>query len=380
MAILFLLLLSLVRNGSSSSNAGTINSTASWKCPSDGAGGAGDVTFFIVGDQGRGGTSNQRSVALMMGQLATDCYKPQFVVSTGDNFYEHGIKSSADPFFTQTFTNVYTAKGLQVPWYAVLGNHDYGEFKDSKKDNMGCTAYDFAQCSACCYSATWQATDPGAMTLTGKPSVAALDARWNLQQGAWRKSFGRGALDLVFIDTVPFLKKYHNKWWSTLAGGVGFQNVSRQLQDIHRLLGESAGAVHRVVVGHHPMRSFGEHCYSNRGATPQGGDCAEMQFLQPILQQYKVDLYVSGHDHNQQLFSPQGSDTLQAISGAGSDVRTGAFDLVPADVLQQNLLYVSEKPGFLAVRLSGGSMRLDWWAVDQQNRAHTSSWNAQRSG
>jgi len=49
MAILFLLLLSLVRNGSSSSNAGTINSTASWKCPSDGAGGAGDVTFFIVG-------------------------------------------------------------------------------------------------------------------------------------------------------------------------------------------------------------------------------------------------------------------------------------------------------------------------------------------
>jgi len=43
-----------------------------------------------VGDQGRGGTSNQRSVALMMGQLATDCYKPQFVVSTGDNFVSGG--------------------------------------------------------------------------------------------------------------------------------------------------------------------------------------------------------------------------------------------------------------------------------------------------
>ncbi|GFH10135.1 uncharacterized protein HaLaN_05395, partial [Haematococcus lacustris] len=41
--------------------------------------------------------------------------------------YESGLRGPEDPFFTQTFTDVYTDDSLMVPWYAVLGNHDYGE-------------------------------------------------------------------------------------------------------------------------------------------------------------------------------------------------------------------------------------------------------------
>lgn len=40
-----------------------------------------------------------------------------FVISTGDNFYEDGLTGVDDPAFEQSFTDIYTAKSLQKPWY-----------------------------------------------------------------------------------------------------------------------------------------------------------------------------------------------------------------------------------------------------------------------
>ena len=45
---------------------------------------------------------------------------PEFVISAGDNFYPTGLKGTDDPDFTTSFTNVYTAARLQIPWYAGL--------------------------------------------------------------------------------------------------------------------------------------------------------------------------------------------------------------------------------------------------------------------
>ena len=39
-----------------------------------------------------------------------------FVISTGD-----GIANTSDPLFKESFSNIYTAKSLQKPWY--LGNY-----------------------------------------------------------------------------------------------------------------------------------------------------------------------------------------------------------------------------------------------------------------
>lgn len=41
-----------------------------------------------------------------------------FVVSTGDNFYENGLKGVDDQAFQRSFTNIYTAKSLRKPWYS----------------------------------------------------------------------------------------------------------------------------------------------------------------------------------------------------------------------------------------------------------------------
>lgn len=41
-----------------------------------------------------------------------------FVVSTGDNFYENGLTGITDKAFEDSFTNIYTAESWQKQWYS----------------------------------------------------------------------------------------------------------------------------------------------------------------------------------------------------------------------------------------------------------------------
>ena len=43
-----------------------------------------------------------------------------FVISTGDNFYDNGLTGVDDPAFHESFTDIYTAPSLQRQWY--IGN------------------------------------------------------------------------------------------------------------------------------------------------------------------------------------------------------------------------------------------------------------------
>ncbi|HYF04031.1 MAG TPA: metallophosphoesterase, partial [Patescibacteria group bacterium] len=81
------------------------------------------VKFLVIGDWGAGG-SFQRSIAQQM-LLKAEAETPQFVLSTGDNIYPNGVDSTTDRQWDTKFKNVYTGVALELPWYAVLGNHDY---------------------------------------------------------------------------------------------------------------------------------------------------------------------------------------------------------------------------------------------------------------
>jgi tartrate-resistant acid phosphatase type 5 len=41
-----------------------------------------------------------------------------FVVSTGDNFYDNGLTSEEDTAFEESFSRIYTANSLQKQWYS----------------------------------------------------------------------------------------------------------------------------------------------------------------------------------------------------------------------------------------------------------------------
>ncbi|RRT81891.1 hypothetical protein GW17_00034693 [Ensete ventricosum] len=83
----------------------------------------GSLSLLVIGDWGRKGEFNQTHVATQVGcrmgrigeELGID-----FVVSTGDNFYDSGLTGVDDKAFEESFTNVYTAKSLQKQWYSAL--------------------------------------------------------------------------------------------------------------------------------------------------------------------------------------------------------------------------------------------------------------------
>ncbi|KAL0290370.1 UNVERIFIED_CONTAM: Purple acid phosphatase 3 [Sesamum calycinum] len=133
--------------------------------------GDGTLRFLVVGDWGRKGEFNQSQVAFQMGRIGEEL-DIDFVVSTGDNFYDNGLEGETDPAFVDSFTNIYTAKSLQKQWFSVLGNHDY------RGDTV-------AQMS---------------------PALRKIDGRW-----LCLRSFVVNAeiAELFFVDTTPFVNYYY---------------------------------------------------------------------------------------------------------------------------------------------------------------------------
>jgi len=121
------------------------------------------LSFLLLGDWGKGGTSGtygqrralegapalsehsqmelnemelmkekkvlrQMQVATAMGKYANQTSpKPSFVVTLGDNFYADGVYSTTDPLWQYLWKDVYLGfDDLNIPWFPVFGNHDYG--------------------------------------------------------------------------------------------------------------------------------------------------------------------------------------------------------------------------------------------------------------
>ncbi|XP_050150852.1 purple acid phosphatase 17-like isoform X3 [Malus sylvestris] len=82
----------------------------------------GSLSFLVVGDWGRRGDFNQSQVALQMGRIG-EKLDIDFVVSTGDNFYDNRLTSEHDTAFEESFTKIYTEKSLQKQWYNVQDHH-----------------------------------------------------------------------------------------------------------------------------------------------------------------------------------------------------------------------------------------------------------------
>ncbi|ESW30772.1 hypothetical protein PHAVU_002G181300 [Phaseolus vulgaris] len=212
----------------------------------------GSLSFLVIGDWGRKGAYNQSEVAFQMGVVGEQL-KIDFVISTGDNFFDSGLRGIDDPAFDESFTKIYTSSSLQKQWYSVLGNHDYrGDVE--------------AQLS---------------------PVLTNHHKRW-----LCLRSFIVNAevAELFFVDTTPFVDKYftepgdHVYDWR----GIGPRKtyISNLLKEVDLALQES-NAKWKIVVGHHTIRSAGLH-----------GDTDELvKQLLPILQANNIDLFINGHDH-----------------------------------------------------------------------------------
>lgn len=284
------------------------------------------LNFLVVGDWGRKGLYNQSRVATQMGRIGEEL-GIDFVISTGDNFYDNGLTGIGDPSFEESFSGIYTAKSLQTPWYSVLGNHDY------RGDVL-------AQLS---------------------PSLRSRDPRWNCERSFILKydicphgleSGEHTSADFFFLDTNPFVDQYwepgnHTYDWRGVIPRQKY--LKQQLQNLLVAL-EASTATWKIVIGHHPIRSVGSH-----------GDTDELiQQLLPIIEAYGVDLYVNGHDHCLEHISGINSPLQFLTSGGGSKAWKGMKEGANMEGLQ----FFHNGQGFMSFKVQGKRLHVTFYDVE----------------
>ncbi|KAL4302484.1 hypothetical protein GQ457_10G028290 [Hibiscus cannabinus] len=277
----------------------------------------GSLSFLVLGDWGRRGLYNQSQVALQMGIIG-EKLDIDFVISTGDNFYENGLTGIDDPAFHESFTDIYTAPSLQKQWYTVLGNHDY-------RGNVE------AQLS---------------------PILRKMDSRW-LCLRSFILNAGPEMAEFFFVDTTPFVSSYfidpegHVYDWNGILPRKNYLN--NLLMEVESALREST-AKWKIVVGHHTLKSAGQH-----------GNTHELAIhLLPLLQAYQVDLYINGHDHCLQHISSSKSGIQFMTSGGGSKAWRG--DVGAWNNPQEMKLYYDGQ-GFMSVEMTRTEVDIKFYDV-----------------
>lgn len=232
---------------------------------------AGDALRFVVfGDWGSG-NSLQKSVARAMSQHCQAAQKAKksvdFAISTGDNFYNDGVKNPADAQWDTKFEAMYPVGAMPFPFYAILGNHD------------------------------WR-LDPNAQLLYGaKPGT-----RWNMDGFYFARSMGGSKetplADFFFFDTDLWLPQYESL-------GLG----KRQTKWLEESLAGSK-ARWKFLVGHHPPFSDGAHALDADLSIVR-------EIVSPLCRKYAVDAMLSGHDHDLQRIEIPDIKTQFVVCGAG---------------------------------------------------------------
>jgi len=224
-----------------------------------------ELYFLLVGDFGGSPTypyttDIQTTVAKSM-DAAAKKHNTQFVVTNGDNFYETGVASVSDSRFQYTYESVYTYQSLQTRWYIVAGNHD------------------------------WEGN------VTAQIAYTQRSARWYYPSYYYTVTHyvpgTNVSVQFVFIDTIIY-----DDWFST--------DSYKENAWIKQTLATST-ADWLIVVGHYPVWSVGSN----------GPTETLVSYLKPMLEQYKVSAYISGHDHSMQHLN-DGSGVEYFLNGMGA--------------------------------------------------------------
>ncbi len=241
-------------------------------------GGAAQVVRFVaIGDTGEG-NENQYMVGQAIAELCAQkgC---DFGMLLGDNFYDSGVSSVNDPQFQDKFELPY--EDIDFPIYIALGNHDYGgngigvDF-DTKK-------------------AQYQ------VDYTKLSQIWKLPAKFYSFKLEHAEFWG---LDTNQVMTDP-LNGSSDPQKAWLNNGVA-----------------ASQATWKIAFGHHPYISNGDHgnagSYENLEAIPLPFVTGESvkEFMEDAVCG-KIDIYLSGHDHNLQWLEPK-CGTEFIVSGSGS--------------------------------------------------------------
>ena len=233
----------------------------------------------MIGDWGYDddGHTGQLGVALGMRHYVSHlALNTQALLFLGDNWYGELAGGARSPRWQTQFEAMYPADVFAGPVYAILGNHDYQKWPESKVEAE--LAY-----------------------ATGGHTRWTMPARW------YRFEFPAKDPLITFIaldSNMPF------KDGTSERGKDLTLTPAQQAEQLGWLEGElkrPRSTPFLMVMGHHPVYSDGPH----------GDHPVLIRDWEPLFQKYGVHVYLAGHDHDLQHLEFEGHPTTHFLSGGG---------------------------------------------------------------
>ena len=195
------------------------------------------------------GDANQVAVATGMAKFAKSLDQPlTAVLALGDNFY----KPITPDRFEKHFEKMYSKDGLNCPFYACAGNHDYGPKYDPQKGKLQ-MQLDYAKNNP---TSRWK-----------------FPAKWYTFE---LPSDGKPLVRVIVLD---------GNYWE---GALTPQEKIAQRRFLKAELKKKTDAPWTWIVNHFPIFSDGKIRGDNKVLIREWG---------PLLKEYPVSLCFGGHDH-----------------------------------------------------------------------------------
>ena len=244
------------------------------------------LSFIALGDWGSGSNIQLQVANAIKKYMNT--HDITFIVSLGDNFYENGVTNLSDSYFYTKYENVYNT---HVPWYTILGNHDY-----------------HGNISAQIKYSKWHMIDQYYKTHVNKTlTLIACDTQILAPECAF---------DYEGIQHINFANK-----------GITPKNRQKQLEWLKNIAFNKRYKW-TFLLGHVGIYSVGYHSNCN----------SLIQNVFPILNTHKNVIYLHGHDHNLQHNKVRGVNMF-GIGSSGGQRGTALFQ-------SSNNIFSSQDYGF----------------------------------
>ena len=236
--------------------------------------------LLALGDYGTRGDANQVTVATSMAKFAKSLDQPlTAVLALGDNFY----KPITPDRFENHFEKMYSTDGLNCPFYACAGNHDYGPKYDAQD---------------------------GKLQMQLDYSKNNPDSRWKFPQKWYAVELPSAEKPLVKLIVLD------GNYWE---GALTPQEKIAQRHFLKDELKKKTDAPWTWVINHFPIFSDGKVRGDNKTLIREWG---------PLLKDSRVSLCFGGHDHILQHVRVEGYQPSFIISGAGG---AKLYDIAPTD-------------------------------------------------
>jgi predicted MPP superfamily phosphohydrolase len=240
------------------------------------------------------------------------------VLILGDNF-ETGVTSVDDPQWDAIIREL---GPLRVPLFPLLGNHDYGNPQRRfgrirrKGDPVPSAQIEFEK-------AGW--TFPARNYVISTPFA-----------------------EIIMIDSTPLALNLDRP----LLGSSTAREVAEFVQE--RLQRTDEGKW-RIVAGHHNVSHSGITRLRSRKTHRR------MAGLLPVMEESRVDLYLSAHQHHAELFTPPNGSTTHVISGLAGPRPKRAGRLHPPQEGTQFVATVArESHAFVILEIDPESIRISF--------------------